>query len=69
MKNLIVSAFTALVAIMSVAPSASAGSYYGYEHSGYTYKYKKYRHCYWKKVKWYDDYGYIHYKRIKVCDY
>ena len=69
MKNLIVSTFVALVAVTSLAPSANAGSYYGHEHSGYTYKYKKYRHCYWKKVKWYDDYGYVYYKRIKVCDY
>lgn len=69
MKNLAISAFIAVVAFTSAAPVANAGSYYGDEDSSYSYRYKKHRHCYWKKVRWYDDYGYIHYKRVKVCEY
>lgn len=69
MKNLLISAFAALVAFASAAPAANAGSYYsGYEYE-YTYHHKKHRHCYWKKVVWYDDYGYAHHKRVKVCKY
>ena len=72
MKNIILSAFVAVVAMMPIAPAANAGSYdhdndySGYEHS---YRYKKHRDCWYKKVKWYDDYGYAHWKRVKVCEY
>ena len=69
MKKLITFAALALSTMISVAPTAHAGSYYGEYDSGYTYRYKKHRHCYWKKAVWYDDYGYEHYKRVKVCKY
>jgi hypothetical protein len=69
MKNVLVSAFVALVAFTSMAPIANAGSYYGDDDYGYTSHYKKHSHCYWKKVVWYDDYGYAHYKRVKICKY
>jgi hypothetical protein len=69
MKNLLISTFVALVAFTSAAPMANAGSYYGDDDYSYTYHYKKHRHCYWKKVVWYDDYGYAHYKRVKICKY
>jgi len=71
MKNLALSAIVAFVAMTSIAPVANAGSHYydddsGYEHS---YRYRKHRDCWYKKVKWYDDYGYPHWKRVKVCEY
>ena len=25
-------------------------------------------YCHWKRVKWYDDDGYKHYKRVKICN-
>jgi hypothetical protein len=72
MKTLALSAMVAFVTLASVVPVAQAGSYYSDDdNSGYeqSYRYKTYRHCWWKKVKWYDDYGYTHYKRVKVCEY
>lgn len=61
-----------LVATASLSTVASAGSYYN---DGYGDDYGSYRHhdydseyCHWKKVRWYDDYGYAHWKRVKICN-
>lgn len=72
MKKLALFAIVAIVSMTSLAPAAVAGSYYGdNDYSGYeqSYRYKKHRDCWYKKVKWYDDYGDIHWKRVKVCEY
>lgn len=71
MKNLVISTAVALLSLSAVAPVASAGSYYDDGYSGYEQpdEYREYRHCWWKKVKWYDDYGYVHWKRVKRCSY
>lgn len=72
MKNLAISAIVVLVSTTSMAPVANAGShYYDDDDSGYeqSYRYKKHRDCWYKKVKWYDDYGYAHWKRVRVCEH
>jgi hypothetical protein len=75
-KSLIAAA--ALAAGIFAAPlAASAGGYgYGYGYnSGYSnggyyevYKPVHYKRCFYKKVRYYDDYyGYYRVKRIRVC--
>jgi hypothetical protein len=71
MKNFAIAAFAALVATASVSTIAQAGSYdnySGYDNSGYHHNDYESDYCHWKKVKWYDDYGYVHYKRVKICN-
>lgn len=63
-------AFAVLAAALSFSSAATAGYY----DDGYSYKRSSYRHhdyqedyCYTKKIAYYDDYGYLRYKRIRVC--
>ena len=57
MRKIIVSATVALVAAVSFAAPSNAGYYsYGYK-----------PHCFVKKVKAYDYYGNVVFKKIKVC--
>jgi hypothetical protein len=72
MKNLAIVAFATLVATVSLSTVATAGSYdnnySGYDNSSYRHNDYDSDYCHWKKVRWYDDYGYIHYKRVKICN-
>ena len=73
MKNFALTAFAALTALVSLSTVASAGSYYNDDYSGY--RSSNYRHhdydsdyCHMKKVRWYDDYGNVHWKRVRICN-
>jgi len=65
----------AAVAVIAVSASLSTAAKAEYCDDGYSYNRVSYRHydyerdyCYVKKVVYYDDYGYRHYKRVRVCD-
>lgn len=72
MKKFALAAFTIFAATASLSTGASAGSYYnddsGYDNSSYRHRDYGRHNCHWKRVKWYDDYGYVHYKRVKICN-
>jgi hypothetical protein len=65
----------AAVAVIAASASLSTAAKAEYCDDGYSYYHTSYRHddyerdyCYVKTVVYYDDYGYRHYKRVRVCD-
>lgn len=71
MKKFAFAALAALAVTSSFAGIAKAGyydDYSGYDAPRYHHRDYGYENCYIKKVKWYDDYGYAHWKRERVCD-
>lgn len=78
MKTPSVVIVAALFAIGSLSTIARAGSYdnddYGNDDNysdddsqSYHQQHHHQYYCHWKRVKWYDDYGERHYKRVKIC--
>jgi hypothetical protein len=67
MRKIILSAAVAVIAAASFAAPSQAGSYgYGHKKTYHAVGYKKV-HCFIKKVKSYDYYGNVVFKKIKVC--
>jgi len=72
MKKFAIAALAAIAAAVSFSGAAQAS----WCDDGYsTYHTASYRHhdydddyCYVKKVVYYDDYGYRHYKRVRICN-
>jgi hypothetical protein len=59
MRKIIVSAAIAAVAVVSFAASSQARCYSSYDETP---------HCFVKKVKAYDDYGNVVFRKITVCN-
>ncbi len=59
MRKIIVSAAIAVVAVVSFAAPSQARCYSGYDEAP---------HCFVKKVKAYDDYGNVVFRKITVCN-
>lgn len=74
MRKFVMSAVVATIAAVSFAAPSQAGFYIGFghgwggHHHGYvTHYYGHHRHCFWKKIKRYNKWGHVVYKRVKVC--
>ena len=59
MRKIIVSAAIATVAVISFAAPSQARCYNSYDETP---------HCFVKKVKTYDDYGNVVFRKITVCN-
>jgi hypothetical protein len=60
-------AFAAGAAIGLLGGALLAAPAYGYGY-GYGYEPAYYEPaCFWKKRRFYDDYGYVHVERVRVC--
>jgi len=71
MRKIVLSAVVATVAALSFAAPSQAGSFYigfghgwGGHHHGYVSHYYGHRHCFWKKVKRYNKWGHVVFKRV-----
>jgi len=64
----------AFLSAAALAPLPALAGGYGYDNGGYDYQpsYQErpvYQHCYYKRVRYYDDYyGRYFYKRERICD-
>ena len=72
MKTMIIGAAAALIATVSLVPTAEAGwrhhrPHHQNRHHHGMYIYNHHNTCFIKKVKHYDDWGNVYIKRIKVC--
>lgn len=68
MRKFILSAIAlAAVTVSFAAPSQAGGYYGGYSQSYDSYDYDYRPVCRYKKIKFYDDYGYLRVKKVKVC--
>ena len=81
MKKFVVSALTALVAIVSLSSVAEAGWKWKHRHGWHGHHYRHWGprvvirpayygdYCFIKKVRRYDDWGNMYVKRVRVCGY
>jgi hypothetical protein len=55
----------------STALAQDGGGYGGgdsYQNYEYGYQPQYQRKCYYQRQRYYDDYGYVKYRRVRVCD-
>ena len=65
MRKFIIAAAVATTAALSLAAPSQAGYYGGHNNGYYGGHYQSY--CFVKKVRFYDYYGNLRFKRIRVC--
>ena len=65
MRKFIIAAAIATTAALTFAAPSQAGYYGGHKGGYYGGHYQSY--CFVKKIRFYDDYGYLRFKRVRVC--